>query len=58
HPTMTTEEVDFICEAIEKVAANHTIWAKDYIQNNLKNEFEHKEGNLQEQQLANSWFKS
>ncbi len=58
HPTMTTVEVDFICDAIEKVAANYNIWGKDYIQNSIKNEFEHKEGNLQEQQLVNSWFKS
>ena len=58
HPTMTTTEVDFICDAIEKVAANYNIWGKDYIQNSLKNEFEHKEGNLQEQQLVNSWFNS
>jgi len=58
HPTMKTEEVDFICDAIEKVAANYKIWEKDYIQNVIKNEFEHKEGNSQEQQLVNSWFKS
>ncbi|MGB5497498.1 MAG: aminotransferase class V-fold PLP-dependent enzyme, partial [Maribacter sp.] len=58
HPTMKTEEVDFICDAIEKVAANYNIWEKDYIQNVIKNEFEHKEGNSQEQQLVNSWFKS
>ncbi len=58
HPTMTTAEVDFICDAIEKVAAKYNIWGKDYIQNNIKNEFEHKEGNLQEQELVSSWFNS
>ncbi len=58
HPTMTTAEVDFICDAIEKVAANYNIWDKEYILNSLKNEFEHKDGNLQEQQLVSSWFNS
>ena len=58
HPTMTNAEVDFICDAIKQVALNHVEWGKDYIQNLAKNEFEHKEGNLQEQELVNSWFNS
>lgn len=58
HPTMTTAEVDFICDAIKQVALNHVEWGKDYTQNLAKNEFEHKEGNLQEQELVNSWFNS
>ena len=58
HPTMTTAEIDFICDAIKQVALNHVEWGKDYTQNLAKNEFEHKEGNLQEQELVNSWFNS
>ena len=58
HPTMTTAEIDFICDAIKQIALNHKEWGKDYTQNLAKNEFEHKEGNLQEQELVRSWFKS
>ena len=58
HPTMTNAEVDFICNAIKQVALNHEEWGKDYTQNLAKNEFEHKEGNVQEQELVSSWFNS
>ena len=58
HPTMTTTEVDLICDAIKQVALNHEEWGKDYTQNLAKNEFEHKEGNVQEQELVSSWFNS
>ena len=58
HPTMTNAEVDFICDAIKQVALNHEEWGKDYTQNLAKNEFEHKEGNVQEQELVSSWFNS
>jgi len=56
HPTMTTSEIDFICDAIKDVAANHTNWRKDYTHNTLKNEFEHKKGNSEELKLVAQWF--
>jgi selenocysteine lyase/cysteine desulfurase len=44
HPTMKNSEVDFICDAIEKVAAGFKEWSKDYKHNLVKNEFEHLGG--------------
>ncbi len=41
HPTMTNTQLIFICDAIEKVAANATKWKKDYTYNPVSNEFEH-----------------
>ncbi len=56
HPTTTNEEVDFICDAIEQVASNFTAWGKDYNQNLINSEFEHVDGNRNEQELVNNWF--
>ncbi|EAR01850.1 aminotransferase class V-fold PLP-dependent enzyme [Maribacter sp. HTCC2170] len=56
HPTTTDQEVDFICDAIKQVASNFEAWGKDYNQNIIKNEFEHVDGNFNEQQLVKSWF--
>ncbi|MCK5440801.1 MAG: aminotransferase class V-fold PLP-dependent enzyme [Maribacter sp.] len=56
HPTMTDVEVDFICDAIRKVALNYAEWGKDYKHNLAKNEFDHIDGNLHEQQLVKNWF--
>jgi selenocysteine lyase/cysteine desulfurase len=39
HPTMTDEEVDFICDAIGQIQANATTWVKDYDYNCKTNEF-------------------
>ena len=57
HPTMTNDEVDFICDAIAQVATNHKEWGKDYTHNLAKNEFEHTGGNHNAQNLVNDWFK-
>lgn len=40
HPTMTNEEVLFICDAIEQVSYNYKDWQKDYRYNPINNEFE------------------
>lgn len=56
HPTMTDVEVDFICDAIKKVALNYAEWGNDYKHNLAKNEFDHINGSLNEQQLVKNWF--
>ena len=56
HPTMTNAEIDFICDAIAQVAQNHKEWGKDYKHNLTKNEFEHINGNQNEQNLVEDWF--
>ncbi len=41
HPTTTNEEVEFIADAINQIALNHTEWAKDYHYHSNINEFHH-----------------
>ena len=40
HPTMTNEELLFICDAIQKVVSNYEEWQKAYEYNSSTNEFE------------------
>lgn len=42
HPTMTDDEIDFICEALEQLADNHKTWANDYAYQKESNEFSFK----------------
>ena len=57
HPTMTNEEIYFICDAIKKVAEHFSIWEKDYEYNAIKNEFIHKENKDLEKDITKDWFK-
>ncbi|KAB1067737.1 aminotransferase class V-fold PLP-dependent enzyme [Tamlana haliotis] len=56
HPTMTNNEVEFICEAIKEVANNFSTWANDYEYNAIKNEFIHKNKHNIEQEIIEAWF--
>jgi len=56
HPTMTTSEVDYIANALQKLAANHKEWAKDYNYIADHNDFVHVSINCDEDSLVNSWF--
>lgn len=56
HPTMTNNEVYFICDAIEAVAKNHKTWGSDYEYNAVKNEFVHKTKPNIEKAISESWF--
>ncbi|MFT4535233.1 MAG: selenocysteine lyase/cysteine desulfurase [Saprospiraceae bacterium] len=56
HPTMTDEEVRFICDAIKELALNHNAWAIDYKYCNKANEFSHKDGSCGESELVEEWF--
>jgi selenocysteine lyase/cysteine desulfurase len=41
HPTMTNEELLFICDAVQQVSLNYEEWQKDYQYNPCTNEFDH-----------------
>ncbi|KAB1068149.1 aminotransferase class V-fold PLP-dependent enzyme [Tamlana haliotis] len=56
HPTMTNEEVSFICDAIKSVSRNYKDWGKDYEYNAAKNEFIHKGNHNIEGEIINNWF--
>ncbi|MCK0107765.1 aminotransferase class V-fold PLP-dependent enzyme [Flavobacteriaceae bacterium S0825] len=56
HPTMTNEEILFICDAIKDVAENFETWSKDYEYNAIKNEFEHNQNLEIEKEITSNWF--
>lgn len=56
HPTMTNDEMFFICNAIEQVALNYKSWGKDYDYNLEKNEFIHKGNYSTEKDIIKNWF--
>lgn len=55
HPTMTNEEVVFICDSLIELANNYAEWSKDYVLNGST--FTHKaEGNIPTSALKEDWF--
>jgi len=56
HPTMTNEEITFICDAIEQLAIHHKAWSIDYKYCNKANEYSHIDGNCGESELVDRWF--
>ena len=56
HPTISNEEVQYLCDSIEKVAANYEEWSKDYTYDTDKNDFVHNSAEPIEKNLVNSWF--
>jgi selenocysteine lyase/cysteine desulfurase len=56
HPTMTDEEVIYICEAIEEVAQNHADWGKNYLHDIQTNEFQHLHFLDDTEDMVDSWF--
>ncbi|GAA3628445.1 aminotransferase class V-fold PLP-dependent enzyme [Flavivirga jejuensis] len=57
HPTMTNEDIYFICDAIKEVAAHYKSWGEDYEYNAIKNEFIHKGNHDTEKEITQEWFK-
>ncbi len=57
HPTITTNEVLYVCDSIKKVAENIEEWSKDYTYEAIKNEFIHKKAKPIEIDIVNNWFK-
>ena len=56
HPTITNEEVDFVCESIISLTKNFNTWKDDYTYNAISNEFEHKSKPTQEKEMVEKWF--
>ncbi|UMB52945.1 aminotransferase class V-fold PLP-dependent enzyme [Lutibacter sp. A64] len=56
HPTITTQEVLYVCESIKQVAENYKEWGADYEYNASKNEFIHKIAAPIESKIVNNWF--
>ena len=56
HPTTTSDEIQFVCESIKSLAANHSEWAKEYSYNPKTNEFLHKNAVNAEMEMVKKWF--
>ena len=56
HPTTTNAEIEFVCDAIVALAANHKTWKNDYKYNPKTNEFSHIKSSHLEENLVKSWF--
>ncbi|MDX5447830.1 MAG: aminotransferase class V-fold PLP-dependent enzyme [Bacteroidota bacterium] len=56
HPTMTDQEVEYICHAIREIAENHREWSEDYRYDKQTNEFFHLRYKGREDELIRNWF--
>ncbi|WP_218598455.1 aminotransferase class V-fold PLP-dependent enzyme [Polaribacter sp. NJDZ03] len=56
HPTITSEELNFICDSLKGLSENIEEWSKDYKYDNLKNDFSHKTVQPIEKELVKKWF--
>ena len=56
HPTMTNEEVAYICDSIESLVENHKEWAKNYVYDVHTNEFAHLHFSDTTDKMVDSWF--
>ncbi|MFH4968400.1 aminotransferase class V-fold PLP-dependent enzyme [Gaetbulibacter sp. M240] len=57
HPTMTDDEINFICEALVELDANIEEWSKDYKYDPDKNDFVHISFKSIEPEMVNTWFR-
>lgn len=56
HPTMTNNELIFVLEAINEISGNIDDWGKDYIYDNTRNEYIHKDKSGKSKDEVLSWF--
>jgi selenocysteine lyase/cysteine desulfurase len=59
HPTMTDEEVRFVCDSIKLLAEEHTTWARDYAYQAHSNEYMHHEDestSKSRMEAIDTWF--
>ncbi len=56
HPTMTNEEVETICSALEQTVENIEEWSKEYYFDKQSGEFFHKKFPRREEKDFNPWY--
>ena len=56
HPTMTSEEIEFICKSLTALSDNIEAWSDDYTYDGLKNDYTHKTAEPIEKDLVKAWF--
>ncbi len=58
HPTITNDEVVYICESIRSLAKDFKKWEDDYVYNPVTNEFDHTQNSSIEKKMVDQWFNS
>jgi len=56
HPTMTDEEITYVCDSIKSLANNFNDWSGDYTYNPVSNEFEYNKDSSIEKKMVEEWF--
>ena len=56
HPTISFEELEFICKSLKQLSENIEEWSTDYKYNSIKNDYTHKTVKSIEKDLVDSWF--
>lgn len=56
HPTVTDDEVNYICKSLKELAANIDDWSADYKYDNQKNDYVHQSRPNTEKDLVTNWF--
>lgn len=56
HPVMTDSEVDHIVSGMQELCKNYSEWSKDYIYDNISNEFYYKHEDRQIKDRVIGWF--
>jgi selenocysteine lyase/cysteine desulfurase len=56
HPTTTSAEIQYVCDAIIELAENFTSWASDYEYNPKTNEFSYKGATISIKNQVLAWF--
>jgi selenocysteine lyase/cysteine desulfurase len=56
HPTITNEEVSFICNSLKELTSNIEEWSKDYTYDAQKNDYVHNTREPIEKELVAAWF--
>ncbi len=56
HPTTTTDEAQFIVDAVRDCAIHGSVWADDYVYSTATNEFRHRHFRDDEGHAVRQWF--
>lgn len=56
HPTMKNAEIDYICDALEQIVANHEEWEQDYAYNLISNDFDYQGDSEDIEVKVKGWF--
>lgn len=56
HPTITNQELDFICNSLVELRQNIEEWSSDYDYDPIKNDYVHKSVEAVEKKLVKEWF--